>query len=515
MKHCSQIDRDQGLLLSDDEVMRKVRAAQAFLSQRTRKRPDMARCLELHRGFVAAKASGTTAEWVSGLADRAHGRAPIKDRTAAVYRAIKTALIHTLMCDVVLTMPPADETDRALAAEVSPSAYKCIVTLVNESHDSHSTKGTWIERTLAELKQWVAGPECAELRSTLMDIWMRAKATMAEKDCTCVTSRHMEDACAEHRASVRAVAAAAAAAAVDHAHDRLAVGGARSNGPTSELSMAGEAAGNAPLRPDRPPHLPSRRGKKPSPPICTEDDGDAVGARTSAHTADRRRSDARSDGVGEGNRRTAKKRRRAFVATPDTFRDRLDCGPSHAAILSDGDTNGSLRDPLDDEDEEMATMQAELRVKTDAFKRAIVAAVTRDKGRDGHDCVGRVQRCRESGDEAAIADAEEDLIDAAARCMAYAVKAAYWNHRTQAYSLNACDAIVASMEDDRMLGPVPTTAEVPEDRVQRRRWRLERMMGDVMGALKAIGDPFAMVRVMAYVPPSMARDCANMVARRA
>lgn len=100
----------------------------------------------------------------------------------SVQRSIKDVLIGRLLCGVVAGQfgeRPLDaqttsdrEADAALAKSVPPSAYRCLVTLVNE----HRARDNWIDDSREALAAWFATPDRRGLRRTFASVWARAKA---------------------------------------------------------------------------------------------------------------------------------------------------------------------------------------------------------------------------------------------------------------------------------------------------------------------------------------------------
>lgn len=202
-------------MLSIADLKSKLRAEKK--RDGTQREVDIARHLNLHDmhlHFVAAARERSAVGWKYASFGQVCRRLA-RDK-AMIYTGIKTVLIHMLMRDVILT---DDDADRVLAAKVSPSAYRGVIAFINESVDPNGSKrpkrskeprGSWIDRSVAELKEWMSAPDRTALRDALRDIWKRAKAIMVEKRCTYVTYRHLEDACKGRRASVDMAAAAAA-----------------------------------------------------------------------------------------------------------------------------------------------------------------------------------------------------------------------------------------------------------------------------------------------------------------
>ena len=239
------------------------------------------------------------------------------------------------------------------------------------------------------------------------------------------------------------------------------------------------------------------------------------GKTTGASVTGRRHGGARSDSVGrgDGHRRAAKKRRASAPYWPGGGWPHATADPSDDGGDGYDDGNGSEmeNDPSDDEDGQTAALQAKVRAKTRDLRRA--RADARRGRREEGSARGGVWRRRFDG-TMAITDAAGDLLNAVTHCMGYAIGGAHWSDRGRVYSADACDAIAAAMEETRTLGTVPTAAEAPTDPVQRRRWRLQCMMGDVMKALTTLGDPFAIAcAMMLRMPPSMAQGCARLMTR--
>lgn len=126
---------------------------------------------------------------------------------SAAEGAIKEALIARLFCDTVLV----DAADRALAARVASSSYRCLIALVSD----WSAPVEWMEWSMDELTTWFVAPARSDLCRTFVSVWNRAKAKAGQggpRGGRAPSRRHFTQAYAEEKASRRSVESASAGA---------------------------------------------------------------------------------------------------------------------------------------------------------------------------------------------------------------------------------------------------------------------------------------------------------------
>ncbi|AVK74431.1 hypothetical protein pqer_cds_9 [Pandoravirus quercus] len=141
---------------------------------------------DLHRHYVAAarRTDGAGSATADAPPYQSFGELCTRELNVdrqSVQRSIKDVLVGRLLCGIVagqfgehpVGQAASDrEADMALAESVPPSAYRCLVTLVNE----HRARDNWIDDSREALAAWFAASDRRGLRRTFASVWARAKA---------------------------------------------------------------------------------------------------------------------------------------------------------------------------------------------------------------------------------------------------------------------------------------------------------------------------------------------------
>ncbi|AVK77610.1 hypothetical protein pmac_cds_922 [Pandoravirus macleodensis] len=146
---------------------------------------------DLYRHFAALDVIGDRASTTGGALgfdsfDDMCKRGLVIKRKDSVYRNMRVALIDVLMRDVVLR--GLDE-DAAVACRVSPSAYRCMIPMVNDWYDGD---GDWLDISVEQLKTWAAASERTRFRNALMAVWIRARSIAEAKACAHPSQAHFD-----------------------------------------------------------------------------------------------------------------------------------------------------------------------------------------------------------------------------------------------------------------------------------------------------------------------------------